>query len=273
MPKMKTNHSLRTRIRAVILAAAIAAVCAVPAFAVGVTEGMVLDEETGTTGFIVVGTNRYPVVVTSSRAMNESGKASFTGAGDGEDSTVEGELFGWNEDGGVAMYRLDRMPAESDYLPLGDAGKVKKGDELAIFYFKENGTLGYQVVNYLGREDTGTFMTVSKPLDRDLSDMVGAPVVFDNEVVAMVMDTPEGNLLLPMNYISRYLDHQQEAEGSGSAPEGGTIELTEENYRGGISKGGVGALVIALGSGVAIMTIGALRTRRAQGETEDEAAE
>lgn len=268
---MKLMTFLRARIRAALLAAVFAAVCAVPALAVGVTEGMVTNEgteSTGTTGFIVVGPNQHPVVVTSDAVMGEDAEYVFAGSGDGEESTASGELLGWNKDGGVAMFRLERMPAHSDYLPLGDAGKVQKGDELTIFYFDEKGAVRYEIVGYLGKDDSDTFMTVSKPLDHDLRKMAGAPVVYDNEVVAMVMNSGEGNLLLPMNYISSYFDCLEKGGASGSGEAGGEIALTGDvSYRG-ISMGSIGALVIALGSGVAIMMIGALRTRRAQGETE-----
>lgn len=267
---MSIRTFLRSRLRPVLLAALIAAACTAQAFAVSVTAGMVTNEgtePTGTTGFIVVGPNRNPVAVTSNAIMGKDAEYRFSGSGDGEDSTVSGRLFGWNKGGCVAMFELERMPAESDYLPLGDAGKVAKGEELTIFYFDEKGSVRYEVVSYLGKDDSDTFMTVSKPLDGDLREMAGAPVVYNDEVVAMVMDSSEGNLLLPMNYISSYFEHYR--DGKGSAPEGsGEIQLQEDvSYRG-ISMRSIGALVIALGSGVAVMMIGALRTRRANGETE-----
>ncbi len=268
---MNMRAFLRSRIRTVLLAAVLAAVCAAPAFAVSVTEGMVTSEQAGgTTGFIVVGPNQRPVVVTSSAVIAEDAAYTFSGSGDGEGSTAPGELFGWNKDGGVAMFELERMPAQSNYLPLGDAGKVQKGDELTIFYFDQKGAVRYEIVGYLGKDDSDTFMTVSKPLAHDLSDMAGAPVVYNDEVVAMVMDSEEGNLLLPMNYISSYFKQCENGSGSADGSGAGEMQLTGDvSYRG-ISMRSVGALVIALGSGVAIMMIGALRTRRAQGETETE---
>ena len=73
-----------------------------------------------------------------------------------------------------------------------------------------------------------------------------------------------------MNYISSYFKQCENGSGSADGSGAGEMQLTGDvSYRG-ISMRSVGALVIALGSGVAIMMIGALRTRRAQGETETE---
>lgn len=268
---MNVSRFLRFRICFIGLMAFFVMIFNTPALAVGVTEGMVTNEGTqpaGTTGFIVVGPNQDPVVVTSSSVMGEDAEYRFSGSGDDEDSTVSGELIGWNQDGKVAMFRLNRMPAHSSYLPLGDAGKVQKGDELTIFYFDQTGAVRYEIVGYLGKDDSDTFMTVSKPLDHDLREMAGAPVVYNGEVVAMVMESREGNLLLPMNYISSYFDQYENGSGSGSGS--GEIALTEPASYRGISMNSIGALVVALGFGVAVMMIGVLRTRRAQGESDSE---